>query len=195
MRGLTSFTVVLFPSSVMSSPPAPDTGLTGSSADLDTKFLAAYDEYADAIFRDCYFRVFDRERGKDLMQETFLRVWEYLAKGNTVDNMRAFLYSIANNLIIDEARRKKEMSLEALQEDGFDPGRDELPSMQTSIEYARALGAFDRLHANYRDIIKLRYLKGLSPSEIAEKRGESANTISVRIYRGLHQLRCFLSQP
>lgn len=88
---------------------------------------AAYEAYADAIFRHCYFRVFNRELGKELMQETFLRVFEYLSKGNTVDNMRAFLYRVANNLIIDNVRRKKELSLDALNEQGFDPpGADEV---------------------------------------------------------------------
>lgn len=182
----------LFPFSAMEPSASPEKVM--GSQDIEQEFLAAYDAYADAIFRHCYFRSFDRERGKDLMQETFIRVWDYLSKGKTVDNMRAFLYSIANNLIIDEARRKKEMSLEALQEGGFDPGRDELPTIHRTIEYKRALSACDQLGSDYRETIVQRYVKGLSPAEIAEARGESANTVSVRLYRALHQLRGYMSQ-
>lgn len=157
-------------------------------------FLAAYEEYADAIFRHCYFRVFDRERAKDLMQEVFMRAWEYQCKGEEVRNMRAFLYRIANNLIVDEARKKKEASLEKLQEDsGFEPWFDDRQRMQNRLEHSRVIRGLGRLDSRYRDILVMRYIKGLAPSEIARVMGESANTISVRIYRGLKQLRSQLA--
>ncbi len=174
------------------SPPA--TLVTGTALSaLEREFLAAYDAYSDAIFRHCYFRSFDRERGKDLMQETFMRVWQYLAKGGEVQNMRAFLYRVANNLLADEARKKKEMSLDKLQEEGFDPGKDETPLMQSKIEHSRVMQSISHLDKSYRDMIVMRYVSELSPSEIAEVTGESANTVSVRIYRGLKQLRSFLA--
>ena len=39
------------------------------------EFMKVYDAHVDAIFRHCYFRVFDRERARDLVQETFLKTW------------------------------------------------------------------------------------------------------------------------
>jgi RNA polymerase sigma-70 factor (ECF subfamily) len=161
---------------------------------LEQEFLAAYEEYSDAIFRHCYFRVFERERAKDLMQEVFMRAWEYLGKGEKVLNMRAFLYRIANNLIIDESRKKREASLDKLQEEGFDPGIDEKDMMHNRIEHSRVVGTMKNLDDHYRDILVMRYMNGLSPSEIAEVTGESANTVSVRIYRGLKQLRGMLAE-
>lgn len=163
--------------------------MSSTPPSVQESFLAAYDQYSDAIFRHCYFRVFDRERGKDLMQEVFLRAWEYLARGEEVLNMRAFLYRIANNLIVDESRKKRETSLERLQEDGFDLGKDETEQWQSRLDRERILGTLDQLDKGYRDILVMRYVKDLSPSEIAEMTGESANTVSVRIYRGLKQLR------
>lgn len=167
---------------------------TTDNTALEQEFLAAYDLYADAIFRHCYFRVFDRERGKDLMQETFMRAWEYLNKGEKVLNMRAFLYRVANNLIIDESRKKKEASLDRLQEEGFDPGIDETDKMNSRLEHGRVLNTLKDLDDNYRNILVMRYMNDLSPSEIAEVTGESANTVSVRIYRGLKQLRSKLAE-
>ncbi|HVW66112.1 MAG TPA: RNA polymerase sigma factor [Candidatus Peribacteraceae bacterium] len=169
-------------------------GQSTQSASVEQEFLTAYDQYADAIFRHCYFRVFDRERGKDLMQEVFMRAWEYLCKGEKVLNMRAFLYRIANNLIVDESRKRKETSLEKLQEEGFDPGKDETPRMHSRIEHSRVIKKLGGLDDHYRDIIIMRYINDLSPSEIAEVTGESANTVSVRIYRGLKQLRSLLAE-
>lgn len=155
----------------------------------EEEFLAAYDQYADAIFRHCYFRVFDRERGKDLMQETFMRTWEYIAKGEKVLNMRAFLYRIANNLIVDESRKKREQSLEKMQENGFDPGVDDTEHWKNRIDRDRILSKLGRIDEHYRSVLIMRFVNDLSPSEIAEITGESANTVSVRIYRGLKQLR------
>ena len=88
---------------------------------LEKQFLKAYDEFADPIFRHCYFRVFNRERAKDLMQETFTKTWEYLNQSpitnheSRITNMRAFLYRVANNLIIDNSRQKDERSLYQIQ--------------------------------------------------------------------------------
>ena len=36
-------------------------------------FLQAYDELADALFRHCFFRLYDREKARDAVQEVFLR--------------------------------------------------------------------------------------------------------------------------
>lgn len=153
----------------------------------------AYEQYADAIFRHCYFRVFSRERGKELMQETFLRTWQYLSEGKTVDNMRAFLYRIANNLIIDESRKKRESSLEALQEAGFDPpGEDGNVKASKLLEEQRILETLAKLDPPYREVFVMRHIDGLKPAEIASMLGESANTISVRLHRATEQLRTFL---
>ncbi len=164
-----------------------------TSSDPSAALTAAYDQYADAIFRHCYFRVFSRERGKELMQETFLRTWQYMADGKQVDNMRAFLYRIANNLIIDESRKKRETSLEALQEAGFDPGgEDGNVTAASKLEERRILETLSKLDAPYRDVFVMRHIDGLKPAEIATMLGESSNAISVRLHRATEQLRKYL---
>jgi len=159
---------------------------------VEQLFEKAYTDYSNAIFRHCYFRVFDRERGKDLMQETFMRTWTYLCDDKTVDNMRAFLYRIANNLIIDYIRKKKESSLDALQEKGFEPGYDAVAEMQRNVDESTIIANLGHLEKEYRDALVMRYIDGLTPAEIAEILGESANTISVRLHRGLKQLKVHL---
>jgi len=60
--------------------------------DIEQAFLAVYDTHADALFRYCWRRVYDREKGRDVMQEAFMKTWEYLAQGHQVDNIKAFVY-------------------------------------------------------------------------------------------------------
>lgn len=101
---------------------------------VEISFLKAYDDYSQAIFRYCYFRVFDREQARDLVQETFMKTWEYLASGKEVQNLRAFLYKVANNMVIDLSRKKKSLSIEDLAEKGFDPLVEERPKIQQRLD-------------------------------------------------------------
>ena len=158
-------------------------------------FDQAYADYADAIFRHCAFRLMHRERGKELMQETFLRVWIELGKGIEILNMRAFLYRIANNLIIDDVRKKKEASLDALQEAGWDPGEDKTEEMQKRVQFHDILQMLQRMESAERELIVMRYIDGLQPSDIAEVLHESPNTVSVRLHRAVKELRLLMQKP
>jgi RNA polymerase sigma-70 factor (ECF subfamily) len=152
-------------------------------------FLAAYDEHSDALFRHCLFKVSDRELAKDLVQEAFTKAWTYLSKGHEVANMRAFLYKTLNNLIIDEYRKKKSVSLDSLADEGFDPRAENLPNDSDILDGARAVALLSKLDDPYKDAVFLRYVNGLEISEIAKITGNSENTVSVHIHRGIKKLK------
>ncbi len=162
----------------------------------DADFATAYDEFADAIFRHCCYRCFDRERAKELMQEVFMKAWDYLVSGKDIDNVQAFLYRTANNILIDEARRAKKrkvVSYEDMEENGFDiegeDGRD-----QGRVFDAKAVAqVLHELEEPYRAAIIMRYIDELSPKEIAELLNETANVVSVRLNRGMKMLRTILA--
>ncbi len=156
---------------------------------MEQSFLKLYDEFAGPIFRHCYFRVSSREVAEDLVQESFMRIWDYLAEGKVVDNQKAFLYKIAGSLIIDYYRKKKNVSLDALSEDGFNPTGDDASSILDYSEGQHALSLAEKLESPYRETIIFRYVNGLSISEISEIVGESENVVSVRIHRGIEKLK------
>jgi len=153
------------------------------------EFIRAFDDHADAIFRYCYYRVFDREKARDLTQEAFTKTWEYLLKGNKIDNFRAFLYRTALNLIIDQSRKKRELSLEDLQEQGMDFSSSDIESIETSLDAEALLGRLHELPAEYGEVLILRFVEDMDISEIAAALGERENTVSVRIHRGINKLR------
>lgn len=159
--------------------------------DVQQKFLAAYDAYADAIFRHCYFRVFVRSRAEELTQETFMKTWEYLAAGKSIENIRAFLYRVANNLVVDEARKHKEVSLEILLEkNGMAEPADNAPeNMERTFAAKEVLQALYALPPEHREVLVLRYVNDLDPKEIGEIIGITANAASVRIHRALAVLK------
>ncbi len=155
------------------------------------RFLDVYDRYADAIYRHCFFRVFSKPRAEELMQETFLRAWEYLGKGSEVRNMKAFLYRIATNLIIDESRKRKEVSLEALAESSheFEPSSDGERDMERQVFIREIFEEFRRLGSGEQSLLVMRYVDDLDPKEIAEILGVSANNVSVRLNRALGKVK------
>jgi RNA polymerase sigma-70 factor (ECF subfamily) len=165
----------------------------------EDSFARAYDAYADAIFRHCAFRVFNRERGKELMQDAFMKTWEYIAKGNDIDNAQAFLYRTANNLVIDEIRRRikrPEDSLDAMTEQGFEVGDGALDAeaMKVAVDARSVFETLEQVEEPYRSALVMRYVDDLSPAEIAEVTGESPNTISVRIHRATEKLKSLVKR-
>jgi len=153
-------------------------------------FIDAYDRYADALFRYCYFHVRDRERAKDLMQDSFAKTWTYLRSGKEVENLQAFLYRVAHNACMDELSRTKTASLEELKESaGYDPEDVHQTSPEEQAERALLLRRLASLDDASREILTLRYLSGLPVSEVARMLGIQANAASVRIHRALVKLK------
>ncbi|MES2006728.1 MAG: RNA polymerase sigma factor [Patescibacteria group bacterium] len=161
-------------------------------------FEDAYTRFSDELFRHCYLRISDRDRALELTQEAFLRTWEYVQKGNVVLEFRPFLYRTLKNLIIDEYRKMKTQSLEAMVE-GTEGGSveallppDESNTLEAAIdrfEGTRALKALQELPDAYKEVLILRYVEGLSPKEIAHQLDENENAVSVRVHRGLKKLK------
>jgi len=156
------------------------------------EFLQAYNDLADPIFRHCYFRVFDREKAKDIMQDVFLKTWKYIADGNNIENIKAFIYKIANNLIIDNSRKKNTESLDDLKEKGFDVGENKKQILENKIDASHIIIVANQLSQDYKEVIIMRYLEGLGPKEISEILGLTETNVSVRINRGIKELKKLL---
>lgn len=159
------------------------------------ELIRAYDAHADAIFRHCYYRLFNRERARELMQEAFMNTWEYIKNGHEIENMRAFLYRTANNLVVNEFHKRKTDSLDELQEKGFDVGENPKTALEAKVE-AQMLGqnVFSKMNPAYRDAVIMRYIDDLKPEEIASLTGETPNTVSAHISRGIKQIKTILEK-
>ncbi|MEK7115173.1 MAG: RNA polymerase sigma factor [Patescibacteria group bacterium] len=154
----------------------------------EQQFLEAYDQHADAIFRFCYFRISDREKAKDLAQETFMKSWKYISEGNKIKELKSFLYRVATNLIIDEYRKNKLFSLNDLMERGADPETKDLALQNVNVifDINKILTKIDQ---DERDLILMRYIDELSIGEIAKILNQTENNISVKIHRVMAKLK------
>ncbi len=169
---------------------------TNPSGSHEERFLKAFEEYSDALFRHATLRISDRERAIDLVHDTYTKVWTYIRSGHDIENFRPFLYKVLNNLIIDEYRKQKESSLDALFErDGVDEGsfpelsESTVEALAATIDGKQAFDLISRLPDVYREVLIMRFVDGLGPREMSTLIEESENVISVRIHRGLKLLR------
>jgi len=151
--------------------------------------MAVFEANTNALFRHIYMRIHDRDLAKDLAQESFTRMWQYISEGKTIDNMRAFLYRTAHNIVIDYYRKKKEVSLDALNETGYDPEGVSKQATEAPAEFEEFRRALTRIPDKYREAVTLRYVDEMLPEEIAGVLDISAGAVSVRINRGVEMVR------
>src|SRR5438105_2293732 len=142
----------------------------------------------------------DRERAEDLAQETFLRIvkgaqgWEHRSRFQT------WLFTIARNLCVDQARRdrfRRTDSLDAQGPDGEAPLGDAVPGH--GIDPGRGADsarlrpllqqALLSLPKEQREVFVLREQAGLAFREIAEAVGVNENTVKSRMRYALLSLR------
>lgn len=169
---------------------------TMDQKEVKESFLRTYDAYANDIYRFCVLKVSNRELAEDLTQEVFMRYWQTIRTGETeLKNERAFLYTLARNLVIDWYRKKKDSSLDALTEVGLDFGDDEHVKIELSAQTNEVLRVIEQLDTDAREALILRFVEGFTPKEIAALSGESANAVSVRINRAIKKVQSLIQAP
>ena len=158
----------------------------------DADFERLYDEHAQPLFAFLAYRTGDRGRAEDLLADTFERV---LRARRRFDPRRGsektWLYSIALNLLRDDARRRGAEG-RALERTSADPpeGDDRPDPALEGVEHRDQLGrALERLSDEEREAVALRFGADLTVPEIAKLTGERLTTVEGRVYRALGKLR------
>ncbi|MDO8516233.1 MAG: RNA polymerase sigma factor [bacterium] len=155
----------------------------------------AYHDYEKGPLLYSLFKLRDREMGEDLVQETFLKTWSYLVKGGRVDVMKAFLYHVLNNLIVDEYRKHKTVSLNVLLEKGYEPPAGHPEHAFNILDGKTAVLLIAKLPVKYQKIMHMRYVRDLSLTEISLITKQSKNTVAVQVHRGLEKLKLLYEDP
>ena len=163
-------------------------------------FVKAYDLYVDQLYRFIYFKVGNREEAEDLCSAMFLKAWHYILKNSLKDHktLKALLYKISRNLIIDHYRKTKGRETVSLDnEDGIQVA-DEKQSIDHEMEFKADLLVLEsklpELKDEYREIIILRFINELSIKEIAEVLDKTRGNVRILIYRSLNALKELLSK-
>ncbi len=163
---------------------------------------AAYDflveRYQHKIYNLTYRYTGNPTDAADLTQETFLKAYLALSGFRRESSFSTWLYHIAVNICRDEYRkkkRKKNLSLEELQEQGSNPeifiseqGNPE-ESILSSDTQRLVQNCLNQLSEEHRLILILREIKGLPYEEISQCLGCSLGTIKSRLNRARKALK------
>ena len=172
-------------------------------ARLQARDEAAFEElihlYEKKVYALCVRMCGSAEDAEEAAQDTFLSLWRGIDRFRQEAALSTWIYRLASNACIDLMRRRRKsagsVSLddEALFLDAADPA----PQPQQALEQREAQRLLQEglmsLPAEYRSILLLREVEGLSYSEISEALELELGTVKSRISRGRTLLRNFLS--
>ena len=140
--------------------------------------------YYTSILRYCKRHCFDLEKAEDLTQETFLKLFRNLPGYKGKRKFKAYIYTIANHLCIDESRKIKVYSLE--NEEEIRCECDEMRRIEDRSEINYLLNA---LSPEQREAVILRFGEQLEFGEIARVMGCNMRTAQSRVRNVLKIMR------
>ncbi len=153
------------------------------------------------VFARLYLETGDNHAAEDLLQETWLRAYHALGQLQQPGTLRAWLLTIAQNVLTDAARRDARHKRAAPPRAGPDvlaslPGPAPLPDEEAARAELRerALAVLRSLPEEYRLPLTLRYLTGADYDDIAAQLGLSNGSLRGLLHRGLKLLRARLGE-
>lgn len=166
--------------------------LERSAAGDDEAFRRLVEAHEADVYRLALALLGDPTAARDAAQEAFVRLHGSLDTFRGEARLSTWLHRVTVNLCHDERRRAKRaerlVSLDAAAPTLVVFERDPDESLEREELMDRIRAALERLPAEQREAIVLRYLGELSYAEISEAVGAAANTVASRVYRGLRQL-------
>lgn len=156
-------------------------------------FSDLYELYFVPVFRYIYHRVGSREEAEDLAQTVFLKVYNSIYRFEEKGKSPlAYFFTVARNTVIDHARKKKEITVDDLEQ--VSPGALNIEKdIHESIDREKNLTlikeAMEDLTEEQREIVSLKFISGLSNMEIAEMIGKNEGAVRQLQCRALKALR------
>lgn len=154
----------------------------------DQVFAQLYKKWSKDLYNFIYYRYGEKVAPEDKVQEAFVKLWKN-CKETTPEKAKSFLFTIANNLSLNELKHQKVVL--KYQETKSKGHTNENP--QFLLEEKEYLNKFEKalakLSDGQREAFMLNRVEGKRHKEIAEILGISRKAVEKRIYAALENLR------
>ncbi len=152
-------------------------------------FSRFYDTHIEKVYRFVYLKVGSREVSEDITAEAFIRLWEQMKSPTEIKSLRAYLYQVARNLVIDHYRTQDPIKIrpDQITLESKKPGPEKTVILDEEVEELRQ--ALAKIKNSYQNVLILYYLDSMPVSEIAQIEGKSENAVRVTIHRALKALK------
>ena len=146
-------------------------------------FDAIYEKYSSRLYGFALMLLKNREDARDIVQETFLRVWkkrETIAENRT---FKSFLFTVSYNIIVDHLRKRlNDKKYLELLEKNFPFDRD---SGEKAVDFyllqSQIQNLMDELPPRRKEIYLLSQGKNLSQKEIARRLNITVKTVETHL--------------
>lgn len=155
---------------------------------MDTKeaqFKELFDKNSKIIYHLCYGYTGDSDSANDLMQETFIKVWQNLDGFRNQSQISTWIYRIAINTCLSYLRVEKRKVTDEISD--FILENTAEPISEKEEQVALLYKCISQLEENERIIITL-VLDEVPYPEIADISGISEGNLRVKIHRIKHKL-------
>jgi RNA polymerase sigma-70 factor (ECF subfamily) len=157
-------------------------------------FRVLVDRHQRLIYTIALRMLGNAEEATDIAQETFVRAYSALDRYKPDGHFGAWLRRIAVNLCLNQQRRPPTVSLDEIDPDSADAASSDMTDDPAHIVMAQAQAqavrrAMNGLPPEYRAVVVLRYLDGLSYRDIAQSLGVSVPTVETRLHRAKKMLQ------
>ncbi len=173
-----------------------DSEVVQASLDGDPRaFGELVQRYDQRLLNFVYRTIGDRERGQDLVQETFVRVYRHLHRFDQSKKFSTWIYTIASNLAKNELRNRSRNPLVLFQTLKKNWDADHRPLEWEDTQYKpddlfrkrhlreRVEEAVAQLPEHHRIVFVLREMEGKTYEEIADITGCNLGTVKSRLNR------------
>ena len=145
--------------------------------------------YYKELFAYIQKLVHDKEYAKDITQETYMRTIE-ANSNSTIDNKRAFLYRVAKNIIIDQARKSKKNSFIDFEEEKHISKDEQAEELTIKLnENQVLLEEIKKLPQKRRQVFVLHIIEGYSRKEISQLLNITIGAVEKHISRASLQIK------
>ncbi|MEP2776443.1 MAG: sigma-70 family RNA polymerase sigma factor [Luteolibacter sp.] len=158
--------------------------------DFEAFIEQAVTEHESALIGYARTFVYDRDRARDVVQDTFIRLCKQDVE-KVRDHLKSWLFTVCRNRCMDVLRKDKRLQpLDDVQWKkvaGTEVAPDQAAEQEDKLEGLMRL--MDKLPKNQREVILLKFHQGLSYREIEEVTGLGQGNIGFLIHTGLKRLR------
>lgn len=170
--------------------------------DLREIYSRVYDQQVEKIYRFIYLKVNSQTLAEDMTADTFKKGWESVSNRSKnkhetipIENITAFLYRIARNMVIDYYRSKSRTETQSL--GTYDVADSRLDISETAMinsDINQVRTVLTSLKEDYQNVIIWHYLDSMSIPEVSKLLNRSEEATRVLLSRAIKSLREKMSE-
>jgi RNA polymerase sigma-70 factor, ECF subfamily len=159
----------------------------GKELRTEELFTEIANEHMTAIYNFVRYMVFDHEEANDIVQKTFISLYENFEKVDRSRPIKPWLYKVARNHCLDHFRKKKAYSFSETENEVENIPESDIgieQQLDSSMYLDKVKEKIKELPPDYKEVLLLKYFEDFTFEQIAESLDMPVNTAKSNFYRG-----------